>query len=485
VHLKNRTFSAVRWTTTSAVARAALQIVQVAVLARLLTPGDYGLMAMVGVVLSFAALFSDLGVNSAFVQRQNVSLEQRASLFWFNVAMGFGISLLVVAASPLVAWIFGDERLTPLMMLSASTFVIGALGQQVRMAAEKDLDFRAIVPLEISVAILGFVVAVLLAILGWGVYSLVFGGIASATFGTALAWKYLSRGWRPMWRLRMTDVRPFLGFGGAMVANNIVGQINMTIDLFLGGRLLGAAQLGLYSVPRNLVLQLQFMVNPIITRVGFPLIAQVQHDLARVRSIYLKTMNMTASTNAPLYVGIAVFAPELVAVLLGDRWHGSISLLRILAIWGFFRSTGNPVGSLLYGMGRADLVLKWNTTLLFIIPPMIWLGSQYGPAGLAWALLGLSIILYIPNWLFLVRPVCHAGFYEYSVATLRPFLLGLISMAPAYFVSMQFDGVVIRLVVAVIISASAYLGISYRYNPDWVIAMTQLLGHRLQSKEVD
>jgi len=480
--LKHKTFSAIRWTTTSAVARAALQIVQVAVLARLLKPEDYGLMAMVGVVLSFAGLFADFGINSAFMQRQNVTLEQRASLFWFNVLLGAGLTFLVIVASPLLAWFFGDVRLTPLLMLSASTFFIGSLGQQVRTAAEKELDFRAIVLLEIAAAIVGFISALLTAVSGWGVYSLVFGGIVSAIFGTTFAWMYLAQGWRPMWRLRMEDVRPYLGFGGAMLANNIVNQFNAAIDLFLGGRLLGAAQLGLYSVPRNLVLQLQSMVNPIITRVGFPLIAQVQHDVARVRSIYLKTLNMTASTNAPLYVGIAVFAPEIVAVLLGDRWQGSVSLLRILAIWGFIRSTLNPVGSLLFGMGRADLSLKWNLTLMLIVPPVMWVGSQYGPAGLAWALLGFSIAIYIPSWYFLVRPLCQAGIYEHSLAALRPFLLALISMAPAYLVAAQLGGVIGRLVVAVMISATLYFAISYKFNRDWFVAMQELLGHKLISK---
>jgi O-antigen/teichoic acid export membrane protein len=246
--------------------------------------------------------------------------------------------------------------------------------------------------------------------------------------------------------------------------------------------LLGAAQLGLYSVPRNLVLQIQSMVNPIITRVGFPLIAQVQHDVARVRSIYLKTLNMTASTNAPLYVGIAAMAPEIVAVLLGDKWQSSVPLLRILAAWGFFRSTGNPAGSLLFGMGRADLALKWNVAIMLIVPPVMWAGSQYGPVGLAWALLGLSIFMYIPNWYFLVRPLCRAGVHEYSVAALRPFLLALLSMTPAYLLAAKFDGVIIRLVVAVLIATSLYLAISFKFNRDWFAAMRELFGHKLISK---
>jgi O-antigen/teichoic acid export membrane protein len=477
--LKHKTFSAVRWTTTAAVARALLQLAQIAVLARLLAPEDYGLMAMVSVVLGFALLFADLGLNSAYVQKQDVTPVQRSSLFLLNVAMSVALTLLVIATSPLLAWFFGDERLTPLLMLSAITFVISALGQQVRMTAEKALDFRPVVLLEIASAVLGFSTAVIAALAGMGVYALVLGSIMTALAGTVLAWMFVAQGWRPLWRFSIADVRPYIGFGRAMVGNGIANQINMSMDLLLGGRLLAATQLGLYSVPRNLILQIQFMVNPIITRVGFPLIAQVQHDIPRVRSIYLKTLNMTASTNAPLYVGLAFFAPEVVYVLLGNSWTGSVDFLRILAIWGFLRSTGNPVGSLLMGMGRADLSMKWNLAMLFIIPPVLWIGSQYGAEGLAWALLSFSIIMFIPGWYVLVRPLCQAGLVEYAIAALKPFFLAGLAVVPAYLLAMKCEHEMVRLIVGIVVAAPLFIVLSFLGNRDWYEAMMELAGRKV------
>lgn len=476
--LKERTFSAVRWTTTAAVSRVLLQIAQVAVLARLLEPEDYGLMALVAVVLAFGSLFADMGVNSAFVQRRDVTAEQRSSLFWLNVSVSVGIALLVVALSPILASFYGDARLQPLMMLAATTFVLTAMGQQVKMAAEKALHFRPVVLLDISSAALGFVAAVLAALGGLGVYALVIAGLVTASVGSLLAWILLADGWRPMWRLRMEDVRPFLGFGGALVVNNIANQINLTLDVFLGGRLLSKEALGLYSVPRNLALQIQFMVNPIITRVGFPLIAQVQKDAQRVRSIYLKTLNMTSATNAPIYIGIAFFAPEIIAIYLGPGWERSGDLLRLLALWGGLRSTGNPVGSLLLGVGRADLAMRWNLALLLIYPPLLWLGSQYGPEGMASAMLGLMGVLFVPGWIFLVRPICEVRLVEYCVAALKPFVLAGIVIAPAYALAGLFDGPVPRLITGVGVAAPSYLAISWMVNREWVQALLELAGRR-------
>lgn len=467
-----------RWTTAGTLFKTVLQVAQVAVLARLLEPEDYGLMAMVAVVLSFASLFSDFGVNSAFVQRRKVTERQRSSLFWFNVIVSFFLMVLVVLFSPLLALFFGDSRLAPLMMLSATTFVIAASGIQVRMAAEKKLMFRAVMLIEVAAALVGFVVALFGAWKGWGVYALIAGAIASAAASSLLLWLFLSQGWRPALHLRFKEVQSFLGFGSALVANNLVNQINLTIDVILGGRMLAASQLGYYSIPRDLMLRVQSVVNPIITRVAFPLLAEVQHDTTRVRSIYLQTLNMTASANAPIYMGVAFFADDIVSILLGSGWGKSASILQILALWGGLRSTGNPVGSLLLGMGRAALSLKWNLGLLVVIPPAIWLGSRFGPVGMAYALLAVQVALFIPSWFVLVRPVCHAMLGEYMTTALRPPLLSLIAIVPAWYIASYFQLPLVRVLTGAVVTAPTYLALSYLLNRKWVVAMMELVDGR-------
>lgn len=449
-----------------------------AVLARLLAPEDDGLIAMVTVILSFATIFSEFGVNSAFVQRRDVTQEQRSSLFWFNITLSIGLTLLVIVLSPGLAAFFGDERLTPLMMLGATTFVIAAIGHQVRMAAEKALHFRAVMIVEVISALLGFGVAMTAALAGWGVYALVTGAIGNAAASTVLSWLVLAKGWRPAWRMSFGEVRSFLGFRSALVASHIVNQVNMTIDPVLGGRLLSVTRLGLYSVPRNLTVQTQFIVNPIITRVTFPLIAEVKNDSARVRSIYLKTLNMTASTNAPVYVAVAFFAHEIIQLVLGSGWERSGAILQLLALWGGIRSTGNPIGGLLLDMGRADLAFKWNLALLMVVPPAVWIGSSYGPEGMAWALLAVQVFLFLPGWSVLVRPLCHAGLLEYSSAALKAFLIASLAIAPSYILAVQAESALVRLAVGVFIGAPLYIVGSFVWNRSWFDSMPELMGRK-------
>ena len=476
MNLRQQTFSAVRWTTFDAVGKSLLTIASLSVLARILVPEDYGLMAIVTVILGFAGLFGDLGINAAVVQRQDVTDVQRTSLFWLNVLVSIVLALIVVGLSPIFAELYGEPRLAALISISASVFIFRALGQQVKMAAEKELKFRAVVTLELTAALIGFFVAVFAALAGWGVLALVLSGVTAAAFSTLFFWLFVSAGWRPALHLRFSDVKSFLAFGGALTADAIVTYINRTADVFLGGKLLDAAALGTYSVPRTLALQLGTMINAVITRVGFPLIAKVQDDVDRVRSIYLQTLRMTAATNAPLYIGVAFFAHDLVHVVLGPGWERSGSLLQILALWGGIRSTGSPVGSLSIGMGRADLSLKLNLGLLLITLPVVWLGATFGPEGIALALLIIQIGLFVPIWLLLVRPLCQAGLFEYLRAALSPFLFSLVAIAPGFFIASQFDGALLRLLVGAAISGLLYLLVSYCVNRAWLSAMLELAG---------
>lgn len=382
-------------------------------------------MALVMVVISYSSLFADMGLSAAFVQRQQISQEERSSLYWLSVAMGMGLMLLVMAVSPVAAWVFKAPQLVGLLLLVSSNFLVIALGQQLRMDAEKALNFRPVALIEIIAAVSAFALAVITAWAGWGVYALVVASMTSAWVTMLLCWAVLAQGWRPMLRLRWAEVSWFVRFGGGMVVGNIINQINATVDILLGGRLLGAAQLGLYSVPRNLVLQAQSMVNPIFTRVGFPLISKIQHDPLRVRDVYLKIMNLTATVNAPIYIAMAAFSPELVQLLLGENFQGSAPLLRVLAVWGLLRSFGNPVGSLLFGLGRVGLANWWNAGLLLIIPPTLWWGSHYGAIGMAWALVVVMAVLFVPGWAILVRPVCGAGFRLYFRQVLVPSLCAM------------------------------------------------------------
>lgn len=473
--LKQQTFSAVRWTTVAMLSKAGFQFAQIIILARLLSPADFGLMAIVVAILTFAQIFSDMGISNAIIHHQAITHKELSSLFWLNVCAGAVLTLLLFTISPLIATYYGAVELKILLMVISAYFVIAALGQQLRIVAEKELQFSPLAYIEIISSLSGFLVLVIWVWQQASVMALVVSLITSISVTTILNWVVLSKGWRPLWRLKLTEIKKFLSFGGYTMLNNTVNSLNMQADVFIGGRMLSAAELGVYSLPRDLGLRLSSIINPIVTKVGLPVMAKSQYDKKLLKNIYLKTLRMTASVNAPLYLAMFVFAPEIVKLLFGSQWGESADLLRVLALWSLFRSFGNPVGSLLFAAGRADLAFKWNLGLFFIIWPILWLGLQWGSEGLVVAQLLLMIVLFIPSWFFLVRPLCGAELKEYSVNLMLPSLIAVLASFVAYFSTVGIVQVMIKLFIGLLIGAIVYIIMSWVWNKQWVDAMRTLM----------
>jgi lipopolysaccharide exporter len=473
--LREQAFSGVRWTSFSSLGRALLQVVQIAILARLLTPADFGLVAVVAALMAILQIFSDAGVSNAIIHYQNVTATELSSLYWLNVGMSVLLGVLLALLSPWMSLWYHEPELRGLLIIAAFTLVVGALGQQARIVAQKNLRFAKLAKVELGAALTGSVVAVAFAMRGGGAYSLITGSLAAAASGTLLAWLYLAEGWRPALTMSAREIGKFLRFGVYMVGNNLANALNSQVDVLLGGRLLGARTIGLYSVPRDLSSRLAGVINPIVTEVSLPVMAKTQADRMLLKRLYLQVMRMIASVTFPIYVVLAIFAGDVVSLLFGNQWEAAVPLLRLLACWALLRSISNPVGSLLVALGRPDLSFKWNVALLLIVPPTVWIGSRSGVTGMATAMTILAALLYVPNWYFLVRPMCGAELGEYSKQVAVPFGLSLVAGLVGYIGAGPFVRDLARLAAGGVVGGVVYVALSYSFNRTWVAAMRELL----------
>lgn len=473
--LRQKTFSGVRWTTFSSLFRGTLQLLQIAILARLLVPEDFGLIALVLALMAFLQIFADAGISNSILHHKDITQNQLSSLYWLNLSASFCLVILLTSLSSTIASWYQQPELEYLFILAALTLFMSALGQQIRVVAQKNLRFPTLGKVESIAAFFGFVTAVSLAWQGAGVYSLAGGSLATAAIGSLLVWLFLADGWRPQLRLRLAEIRKHVKFGAYMIGNNLANTFNSQVDILLGTLLLGAQSIGLYTVPKDLNARILTMINPIIVQVALPVMAKAQDDVLLLRKVYLQTTRMIASVNLPIYVALAFFAPEIVLLVLGDKWQSVIPLMRIFAIWALLRSIINPVGALLIARGRADLSFKWNMILVVIMPPVIWLGSLFGILGMAIAMTGLILAAYIPVWYFLIRPLCGASlrenFDQIAVPLVASFTAGLVGYLGTYFIEHDLA----RLITGGIIGGLIYLLLSWRFNKVWVDAMKELL----------
>lgn len=473
--LKKQAFSAIRWTSFSLFTRAFLQFAQISILARILTPADFGLAAIVTSIIAFLQIFADAGISNAIIHHQNISNSQQSSLYWLNVSITSLIALTLAIFSGLLAAWYEQPILDDLIMLAALAMIASSIGLQLRLKAQKSLTFAPLAKVDVSAALTGFIFAIASAFLGFGVYSLLIGSAITSVLSSLLSWIYLSDGWRPQIRLKLNEITEFLKFGGYMMANNLANSLNSQIDVLLGGKMMSAQAIGQYSIAKSLNLNIAMIVNPVVTQVGLPVMAQAQNDPALLKRIYLQTMLMTASINFPIYIFLIFFSPEVVALYLGESWASTIPLMQIFALWALLRSTGNPVGSLLMATGRADLSFKWNLTWLFITPPAIWLGSHYGATGMAISMGLLGLIGYWPNWFFLVRPLSGITFIEYSSLLLKPLLTSVCAVMIGYFGIMFITAPLLRLTFSFLIFSIFYIVLSFYFNQQWFRTIREFL----------
>ena len=476
--IKHQAYSAVRWTTAVTIGRVVLQTLQLIVLARLISPQDFGLMAMILTVTAFIQIFADLGVSNSIIQAREISREVLSTLYWLNVAVGALLSGAIWAASPAIAQFYGEPALAEPLALSGLSFLLLAIGQQVKVLAEKRLAFRPIAVVEMISAIASTTAAVVAAYQGAGVYSLVIGVLVLAGGNSLLYWLFVRDGWWPGLTLRFAESRPHLHAGLYLLGTSLANTATLQADVILVGRLLGSTALGFYTVPRELCLKIMFATNPIVTRVGTPLIAQAQGDPGLLRRVYLSTIRMTSSVNFPIYGAIAAYRHEVTELVFGPAWSASADLLGVMAVWGMFRALGNPVGSLLYGTGNARLALMQSLAVTLLIIPTVMIGSQWGHLGVASALTLFYIAFAFGVWWFVVKPITRAGLWAYTEQWATPLLVTLLTCTLSLAAVHEFSSTLLRLAVGLPVGGLAYLGLSWLINRKWCLAMWGLVGLR-------
>lgn len=489
-NIKQKAISGIKWTSLSSGIIALVQIAQVSILARLLSPSDFGLMAIVMVVIGFSRIFSDMGISNAIIHKQNTSHRQLSSLYWLNIVSGLTLFLIISALSPLIALFYKEPKLTELLIILATSFIIIAIGNQYRVLFQKELRFNMMAKIEMTAAFGAFYVAVLSAIKDFGVYALVYASLTNAVISSGLFLFLGLREHKPSFVFKYNEIKEYVGFGMYQMGDSTLNYFNSEFDVILIGRLLGTEALGVYSIVKQLVMRPAQIINPIITRVTFPVMAKVQDDNEQLKKIYLKTINYLASVNFPIYITIAVLAEPIVMIMFGKTWQQGIPILQILSIYAMVRSTGNPIGSLVMAKGRVNLSFFWNLSLFIFIPLVIWFGSDFGLIGIASSLLLLQITLTIPGWYFMVRKLCRAGFLEYYKQILSPlFLSGISAVAGLIIYSLigklisnfimeiefnQVSNYFIHIVSFILISGTFYIILSKYLNHGFVSILKNL-----------
>lgn len=433
--LQEKSLSSVKWTALSSIVNALLQLLQLMILARFLSAHDFGLIAILSVVIAFSQLFVDFGLSKAIIYKRNITHEQLSTLYWLNIILAIIVYIVLFICSGYIARFYNESTLSTYILVLSAGLIIQSFGQQYRTLFQKELQFNILAKIDIFAAVVSFLFLIFFVMNNYGIYAFILPFLILVFLKTILLVLKGLKIHRPSFLLKLDDTKEFISFGLYSVGNDIVSTIGSQLDILLIGKLLGTEALGIYNIMKEFILRPAQLINPIITKVTFPLMAKLNHDISEVQKVYLKVINYTSSLNFPIYIASIVLAPEIISLFLGDKWLNGVLIFQILAVWALLRSVGNPVGSLLMALGKPNIEMYWNIGILIYTPVMLWITSKWGLIGISIGNTVSMFILFVPSWYFMIYKTCKIPLKNYIQSFLPPLLISIITgIVISYFI---------------------------------------------------
>ena len=425
---KKEATSGIKWTTLATLITAGGSFLLILYLTKVLSKTDFGLFALVNVVSVFSAEFVDMGIGQAIIQKKEVSSKQLSSLFWVNIFLGVIVFAVVFFSSGLIAQFYESVDLEPLLQWTSIGFLIGATGAQFQALFQKELLFKRIAAIEV-IAFIGYCVTVLyFAFNGYGVYALVWGGLARVAIKVLLS---IALGWKlhiPRFHYNTHEIKSFLSFGSFRTGAFVVGFLASQLDAILIGKFIGVAELGIYDVLKRLAIYPVKMITPVIQKVLYPILAKVHESKERASAMFQKALELLNLIRFPIFIGIALCA-QPITQFLDPAWAQEFQLLQLLCVLYLFQTIQSFVGQSMIAMGKSH----WGFYNSLVVLPLnliaIYVGSSWGIYGIVIAMLGLAFLMIVPRYLIIIKQLFHMPFSSYlSVVFKGFFLIGILAV---------------------------------------------------------
>ncbi len=406
----------------------ALRLGFMVVVARLLDPEDFGLVAMVAVVTTVLELFATAGLSVASVQRSTISDEQISNLFWINILVGLVLSLICLLIAPIVVAFYHEPRVFWVTVAMGAGFFFNAAGVQHLALLQRDLRYTTLVAIEFLSQLASFGVGVGVAVAGYGYWALVVATVARPALVTVCVWFVTA--WVPLWPCRDAEVRSLVHFGGTVTVNGVLSHLTYSFDKFILGRVWGASALGQYAVASQLVNMPTSNINMAIGGVLFAVLSRLQDDAVRFRNYFLKAYSLIVSLTLPITIFSAIFAEDIISLVLGPKWTDAADLFRLLVPAVLVFGLINPLGWFLWSSGRHVRSLKISLIIAALVITACVIGLPYGPAGVAIGFSAAMVLWLVPHVVWALHGTTIKPLDLFRAAS-RPLLSACVAVALA------------------------------------------------------
>ncbi len=405
--LAKKTVQGTMWAYASFSGGKVLIFISTIILARLLSPDDFGLMGFALLVIYYLDLRA-LQMGAALIYKKDEPDKAANTAFIISLLSGLALFLIANLLSPLVASFFQEARVELILRALSLTFIFSSFGYVHEALLEKELDFKKKFIPDLVQGIVKGAISMVLALLGYGAWSLVWGQVVGALAWTLTLWIVLP--WRPSFTFYKSVARELLGYGLQLMAADFLCLIHTEADYLIVGKLLGGTALGFYMLAVRAPDFLIINFCAVITRVLFPAYSKLQDDLPALRRGFLTSLKYISLVTIPVGVGLFFVAPDLVLIFYTDKWANSIPVLQALALNAALMSLDWTAGDIYKARGRPDILTKLNVVENVFIIAALWFGAGYGIVGVAMARLLTTALITVIR-LFIAHKLLDVGFW--------------------------------------------------------------------------
>jgi len=456
--IERQAVSALKWSAISKIVGQLLAWVVTLLVIRLLSPDDYGLMAITAVIISIFTSIAELGLGASIVQFRAISKNELEKIAGALLAVNLGLGLLVGLAAPLAAALFNDSRLTDVVRVSVLHFLFNAAATVPQSMAYREMRFKWLAFVDLASGLVTSLITLALAWQGAGVWSLVLGNLLGAACRTALL---LARGGAAWPKFALQGIGHHLSFGGKMTAARMAYLIGYQADVLIAGRFLTKEAVGIYSVSLQLATLPSDKVMGTLNQVAFPTVARMQDDLPRLRTRLLDASRLLGFVAVPVLWGISAVSPEFVTLALGERWLDAIFPLQVVALVIPVRMLSVVFTTSVSALGRMDIVLRNMLVNCAWLPITFLAGVHWGVEGLALSWVVAHPVLFYENFRGMGR-VLGIRLREVGAALYGPIAAGVAMYGAVWGARLALgaEPEVSRLVALIAVGAATYLSVA-------------------------
>lgn len=455
--LKQEAVKGVAWSAAQKWGVRIISFLVMLILARLVAPESFGLVAAAVVFTSFAQLFVDQGFSDAIIQFSNLEREHLDTAFWISVGTGSVLTIASILCAGWISVLFREPKLAPIIQWLAPIFVLSALSSVQQSILRRNLAFKALTIRSMISTVASGLIAVTMAFLGFGVYALVAKLLVDGIVSVIALWRVSD--WRPSFRFSVKHFKDLFFFGIHILGGNFVDFLSVHSDDFLIFYFLGSVALGYYTLGYNLLIVLTDLLVSVPNLVAFPVFSKIQNEPARLKSAFFEVTQWQSLMAFPIFLGISVVAPEAVRVLYTDKWAASIPVIQILMLIGIVRSASFLYSSIFRAAGKPS----WRFGLYSLTAALNVIGFlavvRFGIVAVAISYVVVSYIL-MPLYFYLIQKVIHVSLWDH-LKQYFPGFIGSVAMVAVVLIVKHFIGdsfsVVLRLIILVAAGGLTYL----------------------------